>query len=172
MKFAMAVAVVMALLAPRAGVELGKETGDVALGKDLSLAGLKKDGKVVAVYFWSQDCPFGPPMFGKLKEVAAKYNDNKKVQVVAVSAFGEPSDKAAAWAKDNDLKCPMLFDEGKPIARFFGTKKVNSTYVIDAKGVLVYRGGLEPVVEAIEAALEGKAAPKSDGEFKGCPIKS
>jgi peroxiredoxin len=172
MKFAMAVALGMAILAPRAGVELGKETGDCALGKEMSLAALKKEGKVVAVYFWSQDCPFGPPQFSRLKETAAKFAGDKKVQVVAVSAFGEPSDKAVAWAKDNDLKCPMVFDEGKVIARFFGARKVNSTYVIDAKGVLVYRGGFEPIQEAIQAAVEGKDAPKSDGEFKGCPIKS
>jgi len=172
MKFAMAVALVMAVLAPKAGVELGKETGDCALGKEMTLAGLKKDGKVVAVYFWSQDCPFGPPQFSRLKETAAKFAGNAKVQFISVSAFGEPSDKAAAWAKDNDLKCPMIFDEGKIMAKFFGAKKVNSTYVIDAKGVLVYRGGFEPIVEAINAAVEGKDAPKSDGDFKGCPIKS
>jgi thiol-disulfide isomerase/thioredoxin len=163
-------AVVLALLAP-AGLEVGKEVGDCALGKDLSLATIKKDGKVAVVYFWSQDCPYGPPMFGKLKELATKYAGDKKVQIVSVSAFGEPTDKVSAWAKDNDLKCPLIMDDGKAIAKFFTAKKVNATYVIDAKGVLVYRGGFEPVNEAITAALEGKAAPKSDGAFQGCGIK-
>lgn len=160
----------LALMAPAGGVEVGKPVADVKLGKT-SLAELTKAGKVVAVYFWSQDCPFGPPMFGTLKETAAKYAGNEKVAIVSISAFGEPAAKAEAWAKDNELKCPLVFDDGKAVAKHFGASKVNFTYVIDAKGVLVYRGGLEPMGEAIEAALSGKAAPKSDAAFKGCPIK-
>lgn len=169
MKIALAIAT-LALLAPVGGLEVGKPVPDVKIGAD-SLAALAKEGKVVAVYFWSQDCPFGPPMFGKLKDVTAKYAGNDKVKFIAVAAFGEPKAKAEAWAKDNELKAPLYFDEGKAVAKHFGASKVNFTYVIDAKGTLVYRGGLEPVGDAIEAALTGKEAPKSDAPFKGCPIK-
>lgn len=168
MKIALALTA-LALMAP-AGLEVGKPVPDVKLGSE-SLAELTKSGKVVAVYFWSQDCPFGPPMFGKLKDVASKYASNEKVKIVAIASFGEPAAKAEAWAKDNELKAPLVYDDGKAIAKHFGAGKVNFTFVIDAKGTLVYRGGLEPVGEAIEAALSGKAAPKSDEPFKGCRIK-
>ena len=160
----------LALLAPVGGVEVGKPVPDVKLGKD-SLAELTKAGKVVAVYFWSEKCPFGPPMFKELKDVTDKYAENDKVKFIAVSAFGEPAADVEAWAKTNALKAPLVFDEARSIAKHFGAGKVNFSFVIDAKGTLIYRGGLEPVEDAIEAALTGKAAPKSDAPFKGCPIK-
>jgi peroxiredoxin len=163
-------AAALALPAPAADLEVGKPVPDVKIG-DKSLAELTKAGKVVAVYFWSQDCPYGPPQFAKLKDVASKYAANEKAAFIAVAAFGEKEDKVAAWAKDNELKAPLVFDAGRAVATHFGARKVNYTFVIDAKGNLVYRGGFEPVVEAIDAALEGKPAPKSDGTFQGCGIK-
>jgi peroxiredoxin len=169
MKVALA-AVVLALLAPAADLEVGKPVPDVKIG-DKSLAELTKAGKVVAVYFWSQDCPYGPPQFARLKEVAAKYAGNEKVAFLSVASFGEKEEKVAAWAKDNELKAPLVFDAGKAVAKHFGARKVNYTFVIDAKGNLVYRGGFEPVGEAIEAALKGTPAPKSDAAFQGCGIK-
>ena len=170
MKAVLAVSAMLALLAPAADLEVGKPVPDVKLG-DKSLAELTKAGKVVAVYFWSQDCPYGPPQFARLKETAAKYAANEKVAFISVAAFGEKEEKVAAWAKDNELKSPLVFDTGRAIAKHFGARKVNYTYVIDAKGNLVYRGGFEPVGEAIEAALNGTAAPKSDAAFQGCGIK-
>jgi thiol-disulfide isomerase/thioredoxin len=176
MKTALGFAVALALLAPAGELELNKPVPDVALGKDLKLSSLTKEGKVVAVYFWSSDCPFGPPMFNKIKEVSAKYAENGKVAFLCISSFGEPADKGNAWAKDVSLKTPFIYDDGRAIAKHFNATKVNATFVIDAKGNLVYRGGFvtkesDTVVEAINAALEGKAAPKSDGAFQGCKIK-
>jgi thiol-disulfide isomerase/thioredoxin len=169
MKLALAL-VTLALVAPAGNLEVGKPVPDVKLGKE-SLAELTKAGKVVAVYFWSEKCPFGPPMFKTLKEVATKYAGNEKVKIVAVAAFGEPKDAVEAWAKENKLEAPLIYDDGKAVAKHFGAGKVNFSFVIDAKGTLVYRGGLEPMEDAIEAALSGKAAPKSDLPFQGCRIK-
>ena len=109
MKVAMTIAMALLALAPAADLELGKPVGDVALGKD-SLAALTKDGKVVAVYFWSSDCPYGPPNFDNIKKVDATFADNAKVKVVIVSSFGEPEAKANAWAKDAGIKSTFLYD--------------------------------------------------------------
>ena len=177
MKVAM-MALALLALAPAGDLELGKPVGDVALGKD-SLAALTKDGKVVAVYFWSSDCPYGPPNFDNIKKVDATFADSAKVKVVIVSSFGEPEAKASAWAKDAGIKSSFLYDSDKHLAKHFNPKKVNATFVIDAKGNLFYRGGISVneykdnlLLEAIKAALDGKEAPKSDQKFEGCGIRA
>jgi peroxiredoxin len=184
MKLAMMAAV--ALLA--GDLKIGEPVPDVALGKD-RLAALTKDGKVVAVYFWSQDCPFGPPLHHRLKEADDKFSGNGKVKIVLVSSFGEPEAKGIAWHKDRDLKAAFVYDEGRKIAKQLGARQVNAAFVIDARGNLVYRGGISDdavdgtskavtkiadrnyLIEAINAALEGKPAPASDQKFQGCGIR-
>jgi peroxiredoxin len=178
MKIAMSIAIALLAFAPAGDLELGKPVGDIAFGKD-SLAALTKEGKVVAVYFWSSDCPYGPPNYENIKKVDATFADNAKVKVVIVSSFGEPEAKATAWAKDAGIKSSFLFDGDKKYAKHFNPKKVNATFVIDAKGNLFYRGGISVneykdnlLLEAIKAALDGKEAPKSDQKFEGCGIRA
>jgi peroxiredoxin len=138
MKLALSIAMLLAL-APAGDLELGKPVGDIAFGKD-SLAALTKEGKVVAVYFWSSDCPYGPPNYENIKKADAEFKGNDKVKIILVSSFGEPEAKGAAWAKDAGIASPLLFDGEKKFAKHFTPKKVNATFVIDAKGNLVYRG--------------------------------
>ena len=179
----LAVGIVLALAcsAPVNDLEIGKEVADIAFkpleGKEIKLADFKKtdksEGKVVVIYFWSCDCPSGKPLLPKAKEIAEKYaGDKSKVQFIAISSFGEKSDKVAKFCKDNEIKYLLCYDEGKKIAKHFGAKKVNTTFVIDQTGKLVYRGGLvtgksDTSVDAVNAALEGKEAPKSDQDFAG-----
>ena len=188
MKVAMMIAVALLVSAPAADLKVGEQVPDVSIGKD-SLAALTKEGKVVAVYFWSQDCPYGPPLAHRLKAADEKFAGNEKVKIFIVSSFGEPEAKGTAWYKDSGLKSPFVFDEGKKLAKHFTPKQVNATFVVDAKGNLVYRGGIcddkvdgktkavekiadrNYLIEAINAALEGKAAPASDQKFQGCGIR-
>jgi hypothetical protein len=176
MKTVTMIAAAILAFAPAADLEIGKPVSDVPLGAD-SLAALTKEGKVVAVYFWSCDCPFGPPNYGNIKAAADKFADNPKVKIVVVSSSGEPEAKGAAWVKDLGIKAAFVHDGERKIAKHFMPRKVNATFVIDAKGNLVYRGGIAGekgnfLIEAIHAALEGKEAPRSDQKFEGCPIRS
>lgn len=176
MKLAMTAVMAVLALAPAGDLEIGKPVGDVALGKD-SQAALTKEGKVVAVYFWSKDCPYGPPMFDAIKKADAEFKGNDKVKIILVSSFGEKEEVGAAWAKDSAISSPLIHDGSKTLAKHFTPKKVNATFVIDAKGNLVYRGGLANdkqnlLIDAIKAALEGKAAPASDQKFEGCGIRA
>jgi peroxiredoxin len=169
-------------------LKVGEPVPDVAIGKD-TLAALAKEGKAVAVYFWSHDCPFGPPLHFRLKEADGKFSGNGKVKIVLVSSFGEPEAKGMDWLKDNGLKAAFVYDEDRKIAKHLGVRQVNSVLVIDAKGTLVYRGGISDdkvdvntkavekigdrnyLIEAIQAALDRKPAPPSDQKFQGCGIR-
>ena len=126
MKIAM-MAIALLALAPVGDLEVGKPVGDIAFGKD-SLAALNKDGKVVAVYFWSSDCPYGPPNYENIKKADAEFKGNDKVKIVLVSSFGEPEAKGSAWAKDAGIASPMLFDGDKKYAKHFNPRKVNATF--------------------------------------------
>jgi peroxiredoxin len=176
MKIAMMIAVALLAFAPAADLEIGKPVADISIGHD-SLAALTREGKVVAVYFWSCDCPYGPPNYGNIKAASDKFADNPKVKIIVVSSSGESEAKGNAWVKDSGLKSAFVFDEGRKIAKHFTPKKVNATFVIDARGNLVYRGGIASdggnlLIEAIDAVLEGRTAPASDQKFDGCPIRT
>ena len=182
MKFAMMTA--MALLA--GDLKIGEPVPDVAIGKE-SLAAWTREGKAVAIHCWSQDCPYAPPLHYRLKEADDRFSAGGKVKIVLVSSFGEPEAKGIAWHKDSGLKATFIYDDGKKLAKHFGIKQVNTTLVIDAKGTLVYRGGVSDdavegtavtkvadrnyLVEAIQAALDGKPAPPCDRKFQGCGIR-
>jgi peroxiredoxin len=176
MKVAIWIAVSLAAFAPGADLRLGEPVPDLALGKD-SLAALSKDGKVVAVYFWSCDCPYGPPNYPNIKAATDKFADNAKVKIYVVSSSGEPEAKGVEWAKDSGLKGTFVYDEDRRIAKHFAPRKVNATFVIDAKGNLVYRGGIANdktnlLIDALNAVLENKTLPASDQKFEGCGIRS
>jgi len=176
MNIAKMMAVALLAFAPAADLKLGEAVPDVALGKD-SLAALTKEGKVVAVYFWSSDCPYGPPNYPNILAAADRFADHPKVKIIVVSSFGEHEAKGKAWATDSGLKASFVYDEEKKIAKHFAPKKVNATFVIDSKGNLVYRGGIANdkgnlLIDAINAVLEGKLIPASDQKFEGCGIKS
>jgi peroxiredoxin len=188
MKIAAVITAALLAGAPAADLKVGAPVPDVMIGKD-GLSALTQEGKVVALYFWSQDCPYGPPLNHRVKEADEAFAGNEKVKIILVSSFGESEAKATAWYKDSGLKSAFVFDEGKKLAKHFVPKQVNATFVIDAKGTLVYRGGLcddkvdgktkivekvsnrNYLIEAIHAALEGKAAPVSDQKFQGCGIR-
>ena len=188
MKIATMTAAVLLMSAHAADLKIGERVPDVALGKD-TLAALTKAGRVVAVFFWSQDCPYGPPLHHRLKEADDKFAGNEKVNLILVSSFGEPEAKGIAWHKDSGLRSAFVYDENKKIAKHLATRQVNAAFVIDAKGNLFYRGGISDdavdgktkavekiadrnyLIEAINAALEGKAAPASDQKFQGCGIR-
>jgi peroxiredoxin len=165
----------LALVAPAADLTVGGDVPDISLkaldGKECSIAGLSKDGKVIAVVSWSQDCPSGKPCIGRASDVGNKFKDNAKVAFIAVSSYGDSAEKLAAYAKENGLSYPMVHDGDKKIARHFGAKQVNSAYVIK-DGKLFWRGGInskgtDDLANAIQAALDGKPAPDSDKKFAG-----
>lgn len=173
MKVAFGLALVAALLAP--DLTLGGDVPDISLkvldGKECSIKGLTTAGKVVAVVNWSVDCPSGKPCIGRATEVAKKYASNEKVAYIAVVSYGDAADKVSAYAKENSIGYALVHDGDKKVAKHFGSKQVNSAYVISG-GKLFWRGGItkdgkDGFADAIQAALDGKPAPDSDKKFPG-----
>lgn len=171
-------AVVLALLvmAAQDRPELGKEVADIELKKDLKLSDFRaadgKDGKIVVVYFWSYKCPSGAPQLPAAKTFAEKVaGKDSGVEFISVAAYGESASDVETYVRDNDIAYPVIHDEGRRIAKHFGAGKVNTTYVIDAKGVLRYRGAFTgrggSAEAAVKAVKEGKEPTGNDGKFAG-----
>ncbi len=166
-------AALIVLLARLADIKVGGEVPDInfksVCGKELKLSELNKEDKIVLVVSWSLEC--GSTAVSRVDEIAKKYGDNKRVVVIGVSAYGDTADKILEYLKKNDLKYPVMHDADKSVSKTLGAKRVNMAYVVSG-GRLFYRGavmrnGKDKVVDAIEAALEGKPAPKSDQDKAG-----
>jgi peroxiredoxin len=158
--------------------EVGKVVADLAIksmdGKEIKLSDFrankekKAEGSITVIYFWSYKCPSGAPVLPKVKEFVEKVAGEKSgVQFVAISAYGEKADDVTKYVKDNEIKYTLSHDGEKAIAKALAVKQVNTTFVMDRDGKLIYRGGFDDAEAAVKAIKEGKAAPESDKKFQG-----
>jgi hypothetical protein len=85
------------------------------------------------------------------------------------------------------MSCPILIDETGAVGRIYEAKTTPHLYVIDEKGVLVYRGALDnaplgkpapegsPAMNYVEAALAdleaGRPVQISETKPYGCSVK-
>jgi len=172
----------------RLDVKLGEVVPDIAFkgydDKEYKLSDFRADaekkteGQVVVVYFHSEHCPAQIPV-DAVKKVAEQWADPKNgVKFLAFFTYQGDNQKAIGeYITKNSLSYTCSWDTEKKLRGHFGAKQVNATYVLDKNGKLIYHGGLfqmkgktvekEIVVEAVKAAKEGTAAPKSGTPFMG-----
>ncbi|MBI4565942.1 MAG: redoxin domain-containing protein [Planctomycetes bacterium] len=172
------------------GLKLGEPVPDVAMkgsdGKEVKLsdyrsnADKKTEGQVVVIYFGSATCPGAIPA-SEIKRVSDPWNDSKSgVKFIAIYVCGHDKDTEKViekYIKSNEPAFTTVMDTDKKLRDHFDATKVNMTYVLDKAGKLVYRGAFgtvkkkkiekATVADAVQAAKEGKEAPKSDASFMG-----
>ena len=148
---------------------LGKPAPDFTLkdtdGQSLKLSSLR--GKTVVLEWFNPDCPFVKHAHekGPLKDMAKRVANDTLVWLSINSnapnkqGHGAERNREArqAFAMNNRI----LLDESGKVGRAYGAVKTPHMFVIDPKGVLVYRGGLDnaPVgsVDAERPRLPGTA---------------
>jgi peroxiredoxin len=131
--------------------ELGKPAPEFALkdldGKEHKLSEYK--GKIVVLEWFSPACPtcLWAYTSGPLVEMPEKMT---KDGVVWLSVNSEDGAHAAASLHDNKafvdahhMSAPVLLDPTGVVGRSYGAKSTPHMFVIDAKGTLVYKGGLD-----------------------------
>lgn len=178
MKALLAAALCVALFADEKP-EVGKVVADIKMksteGKEIKLGDFRADkekkaaGSITVVYFWSYKCPTGKPVIASVKDFQEKVAGEKSgVKLICIASYGESADDVTTYAKDNSLSHTFCHDGDKALAKVFGAKQVNTTFVMDPEGKLVFRGGFEGNAEAaVKAIKDGKEPPKSDEKFKG-----
>ncbi|MFI5030324.1 MAG: redoxin domain-containing protein [Reyranellales bacterium] len=161
-------------------------------GKAWSLDALK--GKIVVLETTNRDCPYvgkhyrAGNMQAQQREAAAK---GVVWLTVAASAPGEQGFVTASEANDTVKKngaapAAVLLDPKSRIARAYGATVTPHLYVIDASGVLVYKGGIDSIPSsnvndipkakqyvrvALDEVLAGKPVSDASTRPYGCTLK-
>ena len=161
-------------------------------GKAWSLDALK--GKVVVLETTNRDCPYvgkhyrAGNMQAQQREAAAK---GVVWLTVAASAPGQEGYVTASEANDtvkrnNAAPAAVLLDPQSRIARAYGATVTPHMYVIDAAGVLVYKGGIDSIPSsnvndiakakqyvrvALDEVLAGKPVTDASTRPYGCSLK-
>ncbi len=154
-------------------------------GKDWSLSDAK--GKVVVFEWINPECPVCE---GVVKDgtVAATISGCKEqfgdVVYVAINSSASRTssfDKTPAYLKDNKIDIPALFDRDGKVGKMYGARTTPHCFVIDAKGVLVYKGAINNskdgdgktnyVVQAVTQLKKGEKVAPSETRPFGCSVK-
>jgi peroxiredoxin len=178
------------------GPDLGKPaplfTAVDSNGKTWSLAELK--GKVVVIETTNHDCPYVRKHYNA-KNMQTQQREAAAQSVVwltsASSATGEEGYVTAAQANDLTKKrdaapAAVLLDPQSRIARAYGATVTPHMYIIDANGILVYKGGIDSIPSAdvsdipkakqyvrvgLGKVLAGKPVSDSSTRPYGCSLK-
>jgi peroxiredoxin len=175
---------------------IGKEAPDFSLpdldGKTVRLADFR--GKIVVLEWFNPECPFVKAAHtkGSLVSAASKHAADGVVWLAVNSGApgkqGAGAEKSRSGKDSFGLKHPILLDESGAVGRLYGAERTPHMYVIDEKGVLVYRGAIDNspdgigespsdgklvsyVDETIAAVRGGKPVSVTETKAYGCSVK-
>lgn len=183
-------------VAAHAASDLGRPaplfTGTDSHGKSWSLADLR--GKVVVLETTNHDCPYVGKQYRSGNMQALQRNAAAKGVVwltVAASAPGEQGYVTADEAnqivhRNNAAPAAVLLDPQSRIARAYGAIVTPHMFIVDASGILVYKGGIDSIVStdvadiprarqyvriALDAVLAGRPVTEASTRPYGCSLK-
>jgi peroxiredoxin len=170
---------------PATGYKLGDVVTDFALplvgSGDFKLADQK--GKVVAVVFWSDRCPFVVAWNDRIQGLFDRYKGNKAVSLVAIDSNAPNSaEDIKAFLTKKGLTFPVAKDAGNKVADQFGATNTPHVFIVGKDGKVAYIGALDSdmdnaktatpyVKNAIEALLAGKPVAETMTKPVGCSVK-
>ena len=182
--------------AAAAGAKVGEPAPDFTLtdydGKSVHLADLK--GKTVVLEWFNPDCPFVKASHtkGSLRDSAKRHAAEGVVWLgvnsSAAGKQGNAPDRVAAGKQAFGLDHPILADATGQVGHLYGATNTPHLYVIDARGILVYRGAIDnspdgegdspqggKLINYVDTALSELAAGKpittKQTEAYGCGVK-
>ena len=144
-------------------------------------------GGPAAVVFTCNHCPYALAWHERLLDVARDYEGRARLLLVNPNdAERYPRDSFDAMRErveaDGGWPAPYLRDESQDVARGYDAKTTPDVFVLDAGGVLRYRGapdgdyedptrGAEWLRGALDAVLEGREPDPAETEPVGCSVK-
>ena len=189
-------AVALAPATAWATADLGKAaplfTGIDSNGKSWSLAELK--GKVVVLETTNHQCPYVAKHYRAANMQTQQREATAKGVIwltVAASAPGEEGFVNAGQANEltksrSAAPTAVILDPQSKIARAYGATVTPHMYIIDAAGVLVYKGGIDSIPSsdtadipkatqyvrvALDEVLAGKQVAQASTRPYGCSLK-
>jgi peroxiredoxin len=141
--------------------------------------------KGFALVFLNTDCPISRRYLPRLRELDACYTE-KDIQFVGVFCSAEDTVmEMASFAIENELRFPVVKDEGSEACAALGIDRVPQVAVLDAGHRLVYRGrindqyrvsGTQPnasrqdLATALDELLAGKPVTVKETPVDGCKV--
>lgn len=110
------------------------------------------ENKIVLLDFWHTRCAI---CFEKFPQVQALYDKYKNSDSIVIFAVNKPLEEDAGKsafqviAEDN-YSFPVLLPTDENLPEKFGVTGYPTTFVIDRTGNVVYKGGIEGAIEAVE----------------------
>ena len=151
-------------------------------GKAVDVKSVVQENKYTVVMFVSTECPVSNAYNERMVSLNEKYG-KKGISFLGVNANKEEDAKMiAAHCKEHGFKFPVVKDPGNKIADLYAAQVTPETFVIDAKGKLVYHGRIDDsrkldkvkshdLADALDALLAGKAVSNPTAKAFGCTIK-
>jgi peroxiredoxin len=146
-----------------------------------------EDDSPTVVVFTCNHCPYALAWHERLLQVARDYDG--RVRFLAVNpndAERYPRDSFDAMKQrvqaDGGWPHPYLRDESQEVARAYGAQTTPDVFVLDAQGVLRYRGAPDEdhrderqnaswLRDALDAVLAGEELARPETEPVGCSVK-
>lgn len=162
---------------------------DVSTGKTVRLADVSGGRNATLVMFICRHCPYVQHVVPEIGRIAREYA-SRGLGIVAISSndvASYPDDAPASLAdmvKKEGWEFPFLYDEAQDVARAYKAVCTPEFYVFDRGLGLAYHGQIDdsrhkntlPLTgadlrAALDAILDGRAAPKPWKVAVGCSIK-
>jgi peroxiredoxin len=168
------------------GLAVGDEAPAFTLknydGKEVALKDLEKNNKYTVIMFISTECPVSNGYNERMVKLYDVYS-KKGVAIVGINANKEETvDRIAEHSKDKGFQFPVLKDVSNKIADLYFAQVTPETFVINAKGTVVYHGRIDDnrnpekvtshdLSTALDALLAGKSLTSNETKAFGCSIK-
>ena len=184
---ARAVAIILAMtaLAAQARPSVPEGGGDALLkdarGTTVPLARLLGAHRLTVVVFYSATCPCFAAHIGRLQRLAAELGP-QGVGFVVVDSERRTADDAAPPLRVAPA-LPLFRDEDGLLARHLGALYATETFVVDDRGNVRYRGGIDSdrkylridarayLRDAVVGLLAGKDPAFANSKALGCALK-
>jgi len=137
--------------------------------------------KAAVVVFLSAKCPASAAYDERLVKLAGDPAFKDAAFLGLYSSADEPAAKVKSHAHQR-YPFPVAKDEKAALANHFEAQKMPTVWVIDSKGVAVYRGAVDDNIaaakvtrnylkDALDAVLAGQPVPVAETPASGCAIK-
>lgn len=142
-------------------------------------------GKVVVLEWINPGCPYVQRHYQAetMTGLVERFAEREVVWLAIDSSHFVTAEDSQAWRARHELSYPILLDAPGDVGRLYGATTTPNMYVIDAEGVLRYRGAIDDdprgreeaprnyVGDAVQTLLEGGSPAVSETEPYGCTVK-
>lgn len=139
--------------------------------------------KLTVLLFYSDHCPCFRVHAERIRQLSRTYASQGVSFLLVDSEVGATLDRDRNAAQERDLP-PIAIDPGARIAEAVGAEYATYTVVLDAKGQVRYRGGIdsdknrltddrrEYLRAALDALLAEREPPWKEGKALGCALQT